>query len=493
MPLARGSASGADGRRGADAARAPILPARSIARRGSFIRRIVRCAVLAVTASACSTAAEPERAARAAVVALSRQYRPGEARIALPRLSAESALADYLRFAMLSSPRIEAAYYAWVAEVEAITPARSRPDPTLTLESDVSDTVMSLLSGLMLELPGPGKLRVAADVQAATSRGAYFTFESELLRTALQVKTAYYRAGFLEESIRVQRETLGLLRDLERLAQIQNSAGRATLQDVLRLQIAREQVGNQIANLEDSRSAVGAELKAALGLGPAAAAPPLPARFEPSAGDTLPEDVLTLALARNPGLRAMEEDVRRAEAELALAQRARIPDLVFGLEFDLKAAPTLFTPQTQIRLPIWREKLLAQIAAAQASKQAAQSRLSAEQVEIAAELVSMLYTYREGTRNHGLLRDRLIPMARRSLEAARAGYVNGRSQFLDVIEAQRSLLEFELALIDAAAQRELALAGLSLTIAGVPPTGAPTLPPEAASPREPSTAPGVRP
>ena len=56
-----------------------------------------------------------------------------------------------------------------------------------------------------------------------------------------------------------------------------------------------------------------------------------------------------------------------------------------------------------------------------------------------------------------------------------AGYVNGRAGFLDVIDAQRTLLEFELTAIEARTQRELALASLSLAIAGVPPSDAPIL------------------
>ena len=126
-------------------------------------------------------------------------------------------------------------------------------------------------------------------------------------------------------------------------------------------------------------------------------------------------------------------------------------------------------------LPIWRDKIAAEIAAAQADKHAARARLSAEQVEIAAELVSMLYMYREASRNDELLREKLLPKSRQSLDAARAGYVNGRASFLDVIDAQRTLLEFELERIEAGTQRELSLASLSLVIAGIAPEGAPIL------------------
>ena len=90
-------------------------------------------------------------------------------------------------------------------------------DPQLTFEADIMDTVETLMPGLMVDLPGPGKLRAAGDVMAAESRASYFTFEREILRTALAVKTAYYRLHFLEESIRVENETLLSWRFLPRL------------------------------------------------------------------------------------------------------------------------------------------------------------------------------------------------------------------------------------------------------------------------------------
>ena len=137
----------------------------------------------------------------------------------------------------------------------------------------------------------------------------------------------------------------------------------------------------------------------------------------------------------------------------------------------------MWTPSASVTLPIWRDKIAAEIAGAQAGKRAAEARLTGEQVQLAAELAAMLYMYRESVRNTRLLEDRLIPKGRQSLQAARAGYANGKSGFLDVIDGYRQLLGFDLAIIEARTQRELALASLSLLIAGVPPQGSPTLAP----------------
>ncbi len=423
-----------------------------------------------------------ERAARADASAVQSRYRPGDATPTLPILTTASQLADYLEFAILDNPLVEAAYYDWVAAVERITRARSLADPRLTFQSDIADSIGALLPGLMIDLPGPGKLQAAGDVTAAESQAMYFRFEREILRTAVAVKTAYYRLHFLDETVGVQRETLGLLGDLEQLARQQNAAGKVTLQDVLRAQIARDQLETQLTNLEDSRSTLAAELKGALGLGPSDSAPPVPATFEPTVGDPRPDVLLATALARNPELRGMEADVRKAEASLTLARTSRVPDFSLGLQADLKTYPIVVTPAAGFTLPIWRDKIAAEIAGAQASKRAAEARLTAEQVQIATELVAMLFLYREASRNETLLSDALLPKARQSLDAARAGYVTGRAGFLDVIDAQRSLLEFALARVEARLQRELALTSLSLVIAGVPPDGTPTVDPQESRP-----------
>ncbi len=446
------------------------------------------CVALAALLAGCAGApTTTEREARANLESVRSAYRPRDAKPALPSLGTESPLADYLRYAMLNSPRVEAAYYAWAASVERITPARSLPDPRLTFEADITDVLDAVMPGLMLELPGPGKLRAAGDVAAAEARVGYFGFESQVLQAAYATKSAYIRLHFLEDTIRVQREALALLGDVESQAQQQVGAGRGTIQDVLRAQIEREQLSNQIANLEDSRGVLEAEFRAALGHSPADVSVPVPGTFEVGASPPSADAVLEIAANRNPVLRQMQADVRRGEAMLDLARTSRVPDFTVGIEADVKANPIMWRPTASMTLPIWRDKIEAEIAAAQADKRSAEARLSAEQIAIAAELASLLYLYRESGRNEALFGSALLPKAQQSLDAARSGYVTGRSTFLDVIDAQRRLLEFELSAIEARTQRELAIASISLLISGSAPDGAPVLPistPDLAEPKE---------
>lgn len=416
-----------------------------------------------------------ERAARKDLAAVQERFRPGERQATLPVLNTNATLGTLLTYAMLNQPRVEAAYYDYAAAVERITVERSMPDPRLTLELDIQEVVTTVMPGLMTDLPWLTKLRIRADVASAESQAKYFGFETAVLQTAFEVKRPYYQLYFLTERLRVDGEMLAVLAQVEQTARSQVESGKATLQDVLRAQIEQERLRNEIANLDDSRNPMLAQLKGALGLGADQPNPPMPAQFESTPLDLTSEQLFATAMARNPRLKQMEAEVRMAEAGIRLANTSKLPDFNVGIEADAKASPVMTRPTLGVTLPIWRDKIAAEIASAQGRKHAAEARLSAEQIQLAVEFAEKSFMYREATRNLKLLTESLLPKARQALEVARTGYSAGKVDFINLQEATRSLLEFELAAVDARTRRELVLAEVSLLIIGVPPTGAPIL------------------
>jgi cobalt-zinc-cadmium efflux system outer membrane protein len=414
-----------------------------------------------------------EKESRQQMEEVAATFPPLREKPSLPILATDSSLSNYLAFAMLNQPKIEAAFYDWAGSIERITQARSLPDPQLTLQLDIQTVVTSIMPGLMGSIPWPDKLRVGAQIASAESQARYFTFQSTVLASAFEVKRTYYQLYFLAEKIRVDQNTLNLLGDLEKLARAQNDVGKVTLQDVLRAQIEEDQLKTEIANLEDSRNPLLAQFKYALGLGHHDPTPPMPGRFESTPLDLTADKLFETALAQNTRLKAMEADVRAAEASIVLARRSRLPDFSLGLMADVQMKPTLYRPLGTISLPIWRDKIAAQIAEAQAGKRSAEARLSDEQIALAVSFAEKSYVYREATRNLALLRDHLLPKARQSLEVARSGYLGGQIDFFNLSDTQRTLLGFELDAVEAATQREVVLAELSLMIQGMPPESAP--------------------
>ncbi|MDH7501909.1 MAG: TolC family protein [Verrucomicrobiota bacterium] len=434
---------------------------------------VVLAVLLLVSCSGVPT--RGEREARKSMQALSHRFVQSRTERNLPVLTNGCSLGDYLRFAMLNHPSVEAAYFDWASSIEQITIDRSRPDPRFMFEADIADIVMTVMPGLLQMFPAPGKLKAAASVATASSTQKYFAFEAAVLRTAFNVKRAYYQLCFLDESIRINRDALGLLSALEEAARARNAAGKVALQDVYRAQIDRAKLAAEIENLEDSRRPFAAQFKGALGLTRGQPDPPRPAKGESTPLDLSGDELLAIAFARNPRLKMLKAEVQMAQAAIALAAKSKMPDFDLGLMADARASPPMFRPVADITLPIWRDKIQAQIAKAQADKRAAEARLTAEQISIAVEFAMKSYGYRELTRNLALLQDELIPRAQQSLEAARSGYHVGQVDFLNLIDAERTWLNFRLEEAETRMRREIILADLSLMIAGIAPEAAPVL------------------
>lgn len=416
-----------------------------------------------------------ERDSREQVQKVLRKYRPDDAAPNLPRLTSGGSPETFVRYAIYKHPQVEAAYYEWLASVETITRERSLPDPRLMFQTDIAKMIMAVMPGLMMDFPGPGKLRAAANVATAESSMKYFQFETAVLQVAYGFKKAWYDLRLVDERITVNREMVTLLEDLEKLAQARTEVGKGSLQDLLRTQMEKERLKTELTNLQDSRQWYVTQFKASLGLGAGDHTPPLPRALPSSPLSTSGDKILATALARNPRLKAMEADVRRAEAAIIQAQRTRIPDFGLGVMSDLNASPIMVRPLAGMTLPVWRDKIAAAITGARDLEGSSKARLSNERLALTVEVAMKSYLYRESTRLLALLQDILLPKARQSLEVARSGYSAGTTDFIDLIDAERTLLEFRLAEVEARIKRELALADLSLQVMGVPPSGAPFL------------------
>jgi outer membrane protein TolC len=253
------------------------------------------------------------------------------------------------------------------------------------------------------------------------------------------------------------------------------------LQDVLRTQSEELKLRATIANLHETHRALLARFKAALGMTPSDPEPPVPERFVTVSLDLSDEQLFEKAMARNFQLKAMGAEIKGAEASIELARKGRVPDFSVGGEVDVKAAPVIWNPQLSMTLPIWRDKIAAEIAAAQANKRSAEARLTSSQISLAVTFAEKMSLYREANRNLSVIDEQLMPRARQSLDVARAAYLSGRLEFINVIEAQRELLNLQLERVDALKQREISLAELSLIIEGATPGQTPIAAPAASS------------
>lgn len=395
---------------------------------------------------------------------------PGEPSV---RIDADSDLENYLAYAALHSPKLEAAFNRWKAAVERVPQVSALPDPRLTyryyirsVETRVGPQRQGF--GLSQTFPWIGKLELRGDAAAQAARAERHRYEAERLRLFRRVKDAYYEYAWLDQAVRITRRNLDLLTQIEQVARQAYEGDRASYADVIRAQVEYGKLSDRLESLEELRGPIAARLNAALNRPPDA---PLGNVRPDEAGSVELDDQRLLARLdeHNPDLAALAREVERAEREVALARREYFPDVTLGVDYidtgdsiggrrpdDDGKDPVV--AMASINLPIWWDKLAAGVREAKRRRAAVVSERRQRTNDLQAELKMALYEYRDAKRKIGLYRDTLIPQARQALESSRTAFSAGNASFADAVDAERVLLEFELSYERARADRAQALA-----------------------------------
>jgi cobalt-zinc-cadmium efflux system outer membrane protein len=380
-------------------------------------------------------------------------------------------LADYVRFAVLRHPQVIAAYSDWRAAVLAIAPTRALPDPQLTFEADVADTLMTFMPGLMFDFMTPGKRRAMANEMTAASQVAYRTYVSTVLEVATKVRKAWLELAYVDEALRLRDDALGAVNQATSMAGADYVTGRGmgTMEAQLRLENEAGKVRSELATLGYRRIAAHSRFKSALGLTTSEPDPTWPQA--PLAPTVLPseDELWRRTLAANPDLGRMRAMVEMAIAGIEVARKGGTPDFTLGAMADLKANPLMFRPSATVTLPIWREKIRSNIAAAEARRDAAVARVSAEQLNMAAGLAQMLYMIRESDRMIEYIDTIALPNYERLIASIEAGYQAGMTGPGMIPETRVMALAMRLERAAALHGRENAVTDLLLMTADIAP------------------------
>ncbi len=378
----------------------------------------------------------------------------------LPVLDDDATLQDYLRYAALSNPGLEAKFYDWKAAVEQLPQVRALPDPRFTYgyflgEVETRVGPMQHTVSLAQTFPWFGKLQDREDAAARNANAAYQRFEAARLALFYNVEQAYNDLFFLKQSIDITAENIELLQQFERVARTRYRVATAGHPDIIRIQVDLGSMEDRLRRLNDLRIPYSARLNAALNRRSDADVP------WPKSVAVHVVDVSTKVLhaeiqTRNPELIALQEEIERERIGSEIARKDGLPDLTVGVAYTAigerdvagltESGDDAVLATLSINLPIWREKYDAGVRAAIARRLAVASRRSDTRNRLATELQEALFEHHDARRRIELYRDTLLPKAKESLQASLGGFEQGTSDFLDLIETQQTLLEFQLEL-----------------------------------------------
>ncbi|MCX5642856.1 MAG: TolC family protein [Candidatus Omnitrophica bacterium] len=431
-------------------------------------RLLLVCASFLLVISGCAgPATKVEKTERAKIARAEQNYRPKEARPQLPVLTADSELKDFVKYAVLNSPRVEEAFYQWKSTVEAINASKYPANPQLSL-LDFDSVIDSLMPGVMFMVPAPGKLSLSGEAAALEAGKTGHIFEGEVLKTAFRVKELSYQSWVLKEKIKLTEEILQILRMQENVSLARVKTNEASLLDPITIQIEKEKLANMLADFKDSEKVLTAQFGAALGILQSDRIPKPMAALPFTESGFSEKEIWESVQAKNPRLALLRSTIEQSEVYVKLAYKEQWPDFNIGLMQGLFSGMALTRPLLSISIP-WPGKSASQVAASKSAVKMTEAAFSAEELDLAAGLADGLFRWRQADREVKLYRENLLPKSRAATQIAQSGYRTGKTGLADFLNAERTFLDFSVNYLSAQGLREITLNEISLSIAGVSP------------------------
>jgi outer membrane protein, heavy metal efflux system len=290
---------------------------------------------------------------------------------------------------------------------------------------------------------------------------------AEVSRTTLDVgieaANAYLMLLERRRTAALVSEQIALARDVVSAANARYASGTAPQSDVLRAEL-------EVARLEAIARALVGELRGAEAMLSTSLAfdadLPVPELTVPALTQPLPSwTAIKASLRSRPELAAGRAEIARADADIQVMRDMFRPMATIrtGPSYTM-AEGRGWMAMVGLSLPIWRGKLRAGVAEAQAMRAMAEADLRAMTRMIEGEAsvaVSQLQASRD--RQTALTTD-VLPRARMAIEPAVASYASGQLPLVSVIEASQALWLVQSDLIAADTQLGLAWARLGRVI-----------------------------
>lgn len=396
-----------------------------------------------------------------------------------PWSSAELDRHALIRAVIDRNPSLESARQAWRAALARYRQAGAYDDPMVMasfapLSIGSSSAPFGYEIGVSQRLPLGGKLDAQAELAVAEAETAASDYAQTRLRLALVASELYDDYFVAVRALEIQAQHIVLVNTLKQNAIAAYESGRASAQDSLQAEAELARLEYQGTTFQTQREVAIAQINALLHRDPELDLPPPPAELpRPDDAKASPDDLMKLVDQR-PDIAAARARVRVASARGDVASTQYYPDLTLSTSYNSMwdMPQHRWMAGVSLNLPLERGRRQGAVDEAFALRAASESDVQSMKDAARGEIAVALRHIAEAERAVMLFEERLVPVARQSIEAARADFVTGRNSFMTVIEAERGLRSAELELQMARADLSKRRAGLDRVLGRIPGLGA---------------------
>jgi outer membrane protein, heavy metal efflux system len=379
-----------------------------------------------------------------------------------------SPLAELVREVEQSNPETAAALHAWQAATNVLKQASALPDTEITVQqfsvgsprpfAGYSNSDFAYVGiGVSQDLPYPGKRHLRSQV-AEREADAMNAQSDGVRRQAIEtLKLVYFQLAYLQQTLPILERNDQVLSQIQQVAESHYRVGQGNQQDVLKAQLQRTKLLQEIAMHHEQEEQLEAQIKQVL-----SRAQSSPDIVTISLSQTVlthdDHELLDRVQDQNPDVRSRSEMVHRQESQVELSRKEFRPDFNVSYTYEHTADKfrDYYMASFGIRLPN-RHRQSAALAESIQNQERAKQELQAEIQRAQSEVEQQYVAVRRTEDQLKIYKDGLIPQSEATFQSGLAAYQSNRQDFQallfsfqDVLnsnlEYQRELVEHESAL-----------------------------------------------
>lgn len=382
---------------------------------------------------------------------------------------------DLISIVRETNPTLKAARAKWETMKARVPQARAwedlRAGGDFRVERSVNippNSFMDQTAMLEQEVPISGKNLSRGRAAIAEARAAFQDFRRTELDVVMRTRTAYARLANGYSQLEVNRRNSELLDQFVQISRSRYESGTATQADVLIAQTDAAKLLEARAEIERDISERQSALNVLMNR-PAQAPLKVSGRLAFSRANLSLQGLQTIALTKRPELQRAQDRIDAERSRLELANRQWFPDPALNVKTQRynSAAQGVSEVDVGVSFPLpflnFR-KYGAGVLEARKSLENAEHEFDATRAETFGLVRDQLKRIQTSATQYELYRDKILPVARQTVDAGRAAYEASTGGFLELITSRRTLQDAESAALNHLADHEDATAELDAII-----------------------------
>ena len=326
------------------------------------------------------------------------------------------------------------------------------PNPEVSWEAEDTrrnSRTTTVMINQPIELGGKRGARIEVASRAQDAAGIELERKRNVLRA--DVIQAFYSSSTAQQRLLLSRQSLELAERGLRVAQGRIKSGKSSPVEGTRAEVQLSEVRLDLRRAERDEASAYQRLAQVMGA-------PLPAFV--SVGDpgrsmpTVPDSSLLLnRIGETAELRLAKLQIDQREASLGLEKAQRIPDLTvsIGSQYDERERERVNVVGLSMPIPLFNRNQGNVLAAARRTDQARDLR-NASELRLRTEIQTTLDQWMTANTEVASFNQTILPAAKSAVDTATRGFEMGKFNFLDVLDAQRTLISARTQYIQAIAE-----------------------------------------